>query len=220
MTAKNIINYMIPPLKPEDSVSKAQRWMDELKTSELPVTTGDKFLGIVSENMTHDQMNAEVVGDLILSGQECVIHENNHYYEVLSLSYKKGVRLVAVLDTNDKYLGVVSIGDVVEAFAQVSSAHFSGAIIVLEVEEKDYSLSQISRIIEMNDAKILSSYVAPIPEKSDSYRITLKLNVEDIFQIKTTLENSNIKIDATFNTAALSYEEKERLNLFMKYLNP
>lgn len=220
MIAKDLINYMIPPLKPEDTVTQAQEWMDEFKTSELPVAKEGSFLGLVDEDMTYDQLNAQLVDDLYLKGKECFVNQGKHYYEVLSIAYNQGFRHVAVLDDEEKYLGVISIQDVVEAFAQASSVNSPGAIVVLLVDEKDYSLSNIARMIEMNEVKILSTHVAPIPEQAGLSRLTLKLDNEEISQVRTVLENNNIQVEATFNTSALSYDEKERLDLLMKYLKP
>ncbi len=220
MTAKDLINYMIPPLKPEDSIEKAQQWMDELKTNELPVTKDGQFLGIIDEDMTYDFLNANIVGDIPLKGQGCSVKQGQHYYDVMSTAYNQGFRLVAVLTPEEGYLGVVSIQDVVEAFAQTSSVNSPGAIIVLSVKEVDYSLSNISRMIEMNDVKILSSHITPPVDESPRIRLTIKLDTEEISQIKTVLENNGIQVEASFNTTALSYDEKERLDLLMKYLKP
>lgn len=211
---------MIPPLKQEDSIEKAQQWMDELKTTELPVTRAGQFLGLVDEDMTYDFLDANIIGDIPLKGQECKVKQGQHYYDVLSTAYNQGFRLVAVLAADEGYLGVVSIQDVVEAFAQTSSVNSPGAIVVLTVEEADYSLSNISRMIEMNDVKILSSHVTPKLEESSRVRLTIKLDTEEISQVKTVLENNGIQIEATFNTTELSYDEKERLDLLMKYLKP
>ncbi|MCP4460242.1 MAG: CBS domain-containing protein [Cytophagales bacterium] len=220
MTTKDLINYMIPPLKPEDSIEKAQQWMDELKTTELPVTKEGRFLGLVDEDMTYDFLGASNVNDLPLKGQECSVSQDQHYYDVMSTAYNQGFRLVAVLDEEGGYLGVVSIQDVVEAFAQASSVNSSGAIMVLSIEEHDYSLSNISRMIEMNDVKVLSSHISSQLDESSRVRLTIKLDTEEISQVKTVLENNGINIEATFNTTALSYDEKERLDLLMKYLKP
>jgi len=220
MTAKDLINYMIPPLKPEDSIEKAQEWMDEFKTSELPVAREGEFLGLVDEDMTYDQVNAVTVSDLQYKGEESAIGQNKHYYEVLSIAYNQGFGLVAVIDDEDKYLGVVSISDVVEAFAQASSINSPGAIIVISMDTKDYSLSHLARMIEMNDVKILSTHAADVPEVPTHIRITLKLDTEEISQVRTVLENNGIMVEATFNTSELSYDEKERLDLLMKYLKP
>lgn len=220
MTAKDLINYMIPPLTLEDDIEKAQQWMDELKTTELPVTNEGDFLGLVDENMIYDFLDARLIGDFPLKGQKCTVSQGQHYYDVMSTAYNQGFRLVAVLDAEGRYLGVVSIQDVVEAFAQASSVNSIGAIMVLSIEEHDYSLSNISRMIEMNDVRILSSYVTPQLEKHSRVRLTIKLDTEEISQVKTVLENNSIYIEATFNTTALSYDEKERLDLLMKYLKP
>lgn len=220
MIARDLINYMIPPLKPEDSVAKAQEWMEEFKTTELPVAQEGQFLGIIDEDMTYDDLDANFVSDFQFKGQHCSVRYDRHYYDVLSTAYNMGFRLVAVLDQEEKYLGVVSIQDVVEAFAQASSVNSPGAILVLSVKEKDYSLSNIARMIEMNDVKILSTHVAPAPDESNTFRLTLKLDAEEVSQIKTVLENNNVHVEASFNTSALSYDEKERLDLLMRYLKP
>lgn len=201
-------------------MTKAREWMDEFKTAELPVADQGRFLGLIDEDMIYDQIDAEVISDLLLKGQECFVDHHKHYYEVLSKAYNQGFRLVAVLDDDEGYLGVVSIHDVVQAFAQASSINSPGAILVLKVEEKEYSLSNIARMIEMNDVKILSTHIAPIPEAPGSSRVTIKLDTEEISQVKTVLENNKITIEATFNTTALSYDEKERLDMLMKYLKP
>lgn len=211
---------MIPPLKPEDSITKAQEWMDEFKTTELPVADEGHFLGIVDEDMIYDTMQANNVSDLQLKGTDCIVGQHAHYYDLLSTAYNQGFRIVAVLDADEKFLGVVSIQDVVEAFAQASSINSPGAIVVLSMQEKDFSLSNIARMIEMNQVKILSSHSAPIPEKPENVRLTLKLDSEDISQIITVLENNSILVEASFNASAMSYDEKERLDLLMKYLKP
>lgn len=220
MIAKYLINCMIPPLKPEDSLEKAQQWMNEFKTNELPVTQEGYFLGLVDENMTYNLLDANSIGGLPLKGKKCAVNQGQHYYDVLSTAYNQGCRLVAVLDANEGYLGVVPIQDAAEAFVQTSSVNAPGAIMVLSVEELNYSLSNIARMIEMNDVKILSSHVTFCTEESSCVRLTLKLDTEEIAQIKTILENNDVHIEATFNTTRLSYDEKERLELLMKFLKP
>ena len=215
MTAKDLI----PRVKPEDSIAQVQEWMEEFKTSELPVASEGFFLGLVDEDMTYDDLDADVVNDLMFKGRECSVQHDQHYYDVLSKAYNQGFRLVAVLDEEEKYLGVVTIQDVVEAFAQASSIHTPGAILVLLVKESDYALSNLARMIEMNGVKILSFHSTPDDEQGN-LRITLKLDSEDISQIRTVLENNQVKVEATFNTSALTYDEKERLDLLMKYLKP
>ena len=48
-----------------------------------------------------------------------------------------------------------------------------GGIIVLEVVDRDYSLSQIAQIVESNNVKILSMYITSSPG-STQLEVTLK----------------------------------------------
>ena len=50
---------------------------------------------------------------------------------------------------------------------------------ILELEEIDYSLTEIASIVESNNAKILSSYIISNPD-SKKIEVTLKINKQDI----------------------------------------
>lgn len=219
MTAKDLINYMIPPLKPSDNISKVKLWMDELRSSELPVVEDGRFLGIIDEELIlNDELKYPRVGDYPLLGQNCVVQSNNHYYEVLKVSSIEGFRIVAVVDQLNQYLGVVSIEDVVEAFAKNSSVSTPGAIIGIRLKYHDYSLSEISRIIESNEAKILSSYLSPHSEEPNDLHLTLKINKEEITHIIASLEQSGFFVENSYNVVDSSFDEKERIDILMKYL--
>jgi CBS domain-containing protein len=220
MTAKDLINFMIPHLKPDDSLAKARSWMADFKTTELPVAEEGTFLGLLDEDDLHENAQACLVEDVPLRSARGIVDHRAHYYSVLSVAYNQGVRMVAVLDDHRKYMGVVSIPDVVEAFAQSTAVQAEGAILVLRLLRKDYSLANIAAIVESDDAKVLSSHLAIHPVESEYLRLTLKLDIEDVQQIKSVLSSKGYEIEASFNTTDFSYDEKERLDLLMKYLTP
>lgn len=220
MTAKDLINYMIPPLKPQDKISKVKQWMDELRLSELPVVENGQFLGIIDEELLlNEALRYPTVEDYPLVGQKCVVYASNHYYDVLKASGMEGFRIVAVIDELNQYQGVVSIEDVVEAFAKNSSVSTPGAIIGLRLKFHDYSLAEISRIIESNEAKILSSYLSPHSEDPSDLHLTLKINKEEITHIIASLEQSGFFVENSYNVTDSSFDEKERIDILMKYLN-
>lgn len=219
MIAKDLINYMIPPLKPMDRIAKAKQWMEELRITELPVIDGERFAGIIDEEMLFDEsLKYEQVGSYPLIGQSCRVQAGVHYYDVLKTSNTEGFRIVAVEDQHQHYLGVISIEDVVEAFAKIASVSTPGAIISLRLKFQDYSLSEISRIIETYEAKILSSYLSPHPEEPADLQLTIKINKEDISHIVALLEQNGFHVETSFNTVNTSFDEKERIDGLMKYL--
>lgn len=219
MIAKDLINYMIPPLKPLDRVSKAKQWMEELRLSELPVIDGERFLGIIDEEMLFDEtLKYEQIGAYPLIGQDCQVQAGVHYYDVLKTSHSEGFRIVAVMDENKHYLGVISMEDVVETFAKNAAVSTPGAIISLRLKFQDYSLAEISRIIETYEAKVLSSFLSPHPEEPSELQLTLKINKEDISHIVALLEQSGFYVENSFNAVNTSFDEKERIEGLMKYL--
>lgn len=219
MIAKDLINYMVPPLKPQDKIAKARQWMDELRLSELPVTENGQFIGLIDEELIlNEELKYPLVGDYPLVGQGCVVHAGSHYYDVLKISSLEGFRIVAVIDELHQFLGVVSVEDVVETFAKNSSVSTPGAILGLRLKQQDYSLAEISRIIESNDAKILSSYLGMHEVYQNELHLTLKINKEDVTHIIASLEQNSFYVENAYNTKDSSFEEKERIDILMKYL--
>ncbi|MEO9966110.1 MAG: CBS domain-containing protein [Reichenbachiella sp.] len=219
MRAKDLINYTIPPLKPSDSIEKAQDWMSEFHVHELPIVTDGDFLGFFNENLLFDHFTgAEKIEDYQYIGTSLYVDQNEHYYELLKKAYEASSNLVAVLDENEKYLGAVTIQDVVEAFSKMSSIHSPGTIIVLSMMQADYSMTELSRIIESEGGKILSSFVEDNEQQPGKIRVTIKLNLENGSVVISSLERFGYTISSIFGKGDEELIEKERLDTLMRYL--
>lgn len=220
MIAKDLINYMIPPLKPGDPVDKARQWMEELRVNELPVATKGKYLGLLTEELIFDsEEEFSSIDQFPLLAVDVKVKESKHFYDVLRLAYAHGVRLVAVEDNEENFLGVISIEDVIDAFASTASVSTPGAILVLSLEYRDYFLSEISRLIEANDAKILSSHLSNDTKDLGKVNLTLKLNVEEVSHIISTLESNGYPVSDYFNNPITNDGDSERLDNLMNFLN-
>lgn len=219
MIAQELINEMIPPLKVTDTAEKALRWMEELRIAQLPVLDGQAYMGMVSEDaIFHSNEATVLLQDLSLLAANVFALPNLHFYDVLKIALDNTLQVVAVLNEERQYVGAITINDTIAAFAQ-SVVQEPGGIIVLSMNERDYSLAEISRLVESNDSKILSSYVCP--DKADTARIklTIKLNRKDISRIIATFERFDYQIVARFQNTPDLEEDKERLDLLLKYLN-
>ncbi|MEQ8812651.1 MAG: cbs domain containing protein, partial [Imperialibacter sp.] len=82
----------------------------------------------------------------------------------------------------------------------------------------DYSLAEISRLIESDNGKILSSYLTDDPNDSSKVSLTIKINLEDLSRVQATLERFGYQIVAKFNNAPEAVDEQERMDILMKYL--
>ena len=199
MVARELINHMIPPLKKSDPARKATAWMEELRINQLPVIENGIYCGLISEELIlEDNDNSKEVSEYDLQGKSCQVNENQHFYDVLKIVSDQGVQLVAVLDDEKTFLGVISIKDTVTAFAQSAAVQSPGGIIILSLKQIDYSLAEISRLVESNDAKILSSIVNNDIFDANMIKLTLKVNKTDLSSIIATFERFEYKIIAKF----------------------
>lgn len=218
MVVGQLISDDIPPLKNNDSAEKALRWMDEFKVSWLPVVEGTEFMGIISENELFELDESEsLIGSNGLSLIRPVLHENQHAYDALKLMAQLQVDVVGVIDEQGKYRGAVTVRKIAEHLAKMAAIREPGGILVLEVNNVDYSLAQIAQIVEGNDAKILSAYVAGIPN-TPRVEVTLKINREDLSRIIQTFSRYNYEIKGTFHQSVYEEDLKERYDEFMNYI--
>ncbi|HNP17572.1 MAG TPA: CBS domain-containing protein [Fulvivirga sp.] len=220
MIAEELINHMIPPLKLKDDAHKAILWMEELRSNELPVVDNEQFKGILTEEMILELNDVDKpVADFELAHLDCVVSKNSHFYDVLKVGADNGAKMVGVVDEEGKYIGVITIRDTITAFAQSAAVQMSGSILVLSINQIDYSLSEISRHIEENNAKILSSSVVEDELDASKLRVTLKINTLDLKAIIATLDRFDYKIIGRFQETKIVEEQKERIDMLLKYLD-
>lgn len=219
MLAEELISDTIPPLKTSDSGIKALNWMDEFRVSHLPIVNHNEFLGLISDTDILDLNEpAEPLGNHPLSLIRPFVFAREHIYEVLKIVAKMELSLVPVLDEHNNYIGNISQRSLIEHFSSIAAVQHPGGIIVLELNQNDYSLNQISRIVEDNDTKILSLYISEIAD-STRLELTLKLNREDIRSILASFQRYNIDIKASFQQSEFSEDLRNRFDMFMNYIN-
>ena len=96
--------------------------------------------------------------------------------------------------------------------------HEPGSIVILEMNTRDYSLSQISQIVEGNDAKILSMHINAHRD-STKIEVTLKINKEELAPILQSFGRYNYTVKATFHQNNLNVDLKKRFEEFIHFLN-
>lgn len=220
MTAGEMINQMIPPLRADDDAHKALVWMDEFHCPHLPVVHELRFLGFITEATILEGNNIDrKVGDFALTGTTCVVGLNSHLYDVLKTAAEYKLQLVAVADKAGQYHGVITVHDAMAFFAHSAAVQMPGGILVLYMNFSDYSLAEISRLIEENRVKILSSIVKEDPIEPGKIRLTLKLNETDLSRTVATLERFGYKIIGRYQESQPLGSEKERLDMLLRYLD-
>lgn len=220
MVAEDLINEMIPPLKLSDSGEKAKHWMEELRLSQLPVVDKNIFQGLLLEDTLLDAENLnKKISEFRLDYKDLNVLPGTHYYDVVKLATRNKLQILPVINESKKFLGVVSLNETANAIAQMFASQGPGGILLLSMKDQDYSMAQISRLIESNDCKILSSFVVTNENASGQVNLTLKLSKIDLGRTVATLERYGYNVVAQFYETELVNNDQERLDLLMKYLN-
>lgn len=185
----------------------------------LPVVNKDEFIGFLS------LLDLELEKSLFETVQECSLETTDqralfdqHLFEVLVLFQKANLSVLPVVDENSHYQGIISLDQVLQVFAGSFAFQSDGGVLVISIESIHYSLSEISRLIESNQAKILGVLVESDPFTHERLLIHLKINQTDLSRIVATLERFDYKVLEVHHKTEMTSLDKERLDQLMKYL--
>ena len=217
MFAQDCIDTSIPFVRPTDAVSYVLDLMEEFKTDSLAVVENDLILGSVSEKVLlecDDSLTINVLKENFLRQK---IAEGTHFFDVLKYSVEYSTYFLPVVNSENEYLGITSAKKLLNTLVLNSSLATSGGIIVLELETKDYSLTEISKIVESNSAMILHCMMATSVNQN-FMQISLKINKNDLKDIQLAFERYRYTVLAVLHQSEYEVQLKERFDSLMKYL--
>jgi CBS domain-containing protein len=145
------------------------------------------------------------------------VFEDAHIYEILQKISEHKISVVPILTKEEKYVGCTTVHQVVAMIGNTGGIKEHGAILVLEVNQIDYSLAQIAQIVESNNAKILSSYIMSSPD-STKLEVTLKINKTELDPIIRTFERYDYTISASFQKSDFNDDLQLRYDSLINYL--
>jgi len=220
MIAGSLISDKVPSVKSTDSAWSVLGWMSEFKIYQLPIVDDGHYVGMVSEDDILDASDLmHTIGEIPLTTKErASIHEQSHIYEVISMMNNFQLEILPVLSEERDYLGVITLRDIVSQLGTLFSLQEPGGIIILEIPQNGYMLSEIGRITESENAKILSLYISQAPN-SQSYYATLKVNVEDLTRLVASFNRFEYNIIKTFFRVDQLQNYQRNLDALMNYLD-
>ncbi len=218
MKAAELVSQEMIPLKTSDTGEEALSIMGDFYVRHLPIVNNEQFLGLLSEDDILNNDIKEPVGSYQLSLTRPYVDEESHLYEVLSIMSEFQLSVIPVVDIEKDYLGLIALNDLLSALSRMGSFSEPGGIVVLEMSRINYSLTEISRIVESENASILSSMITSSPS-STKVEVTIKINRQEIGSILAAFERFDYQIKASFLKSNYFDALKDRYDSLMSYLN-
>ena len=220
MQAKALISSSIESIHPQENGSKALQMMDQFRVHHLAIVKNNYFLGVVSDKEIMNWNSEEEYLEEHLNNLAAPhVKYNQHLFDIIEVLEKNNLSAVPVLNKQNHYLGVITSRKLMYTIAKSATIQSIGGVIVLEMNNYDYSLTKIASIIEGNNAKILSSYIISKPNSTD-IEVTIKVNKKDIAPIIKDFERHNYTISASYKEEEADNDFLGRYESLMRFLNP
>jgi acetoin utilization protein AcuB len=219
MLTTELINNSIPRLQLQDTVSKALQLLNDFRLSHLPVMAEEKYVGLVGEN---DLLDAEKEQLPVAVLQENFITravgDTEHFLSAVNFSNQFETTIVPIVNEEKELAGVITTTNLLKALGDFSGANSLGGIIVLEMERIKFAISEISRIVESNDATILHLNTTTDP-KTGLMMVTIHLNKKDVATIVASFERYEYNIIYYFGDEKFENEIHSNFLHLMNYLD-
>jgi acetoin utilization protein AcuB len=218
MIPSSLISKTIPSLFLQDKAGKALLLMDDFEVNHLCVVQKDNFLGVVSKDDVLSLDESTVIEALQEDFIHVLVFENEHFSKALRLMAEHKLSVIPVLNAEREYAGVVNEKAMINHLAHFTGSEEPGGIIVLEMDRRDYSFSELSRLVETNDAIItqLNTFTDPA---SGLMNVTIRINKTEIADIIATLQRYEYNVVSYHGDEAYANELKENYNHLLHYLN-
>lgn len=219
MLAVDLITNELPTLTLEDNYQQVSAWMDEFKMTHLPVVDEGKYMGLISESVVFelDDWDEQLRDHPEILDKKSV-GKDDHAFEAIKLFGEHKLSALAVVDNQNRLVGSIAMSHAMEVIGKLSFIQDFGGIIMLEVNIQDYSMVEISQIVESNDTRILGSYITANPD-SKKTTVTLKLNKKDIGDVLQTFERYDYTVLGSFHISEDETNIQDRYDNLMNFLN-
>lgn len=204
-----------------DSLYHVYEIFDEYRVSHLPIVSDKgKFLGLLSEKEAFDFYDTQKnIKDNNIPFQKDFINEDDSLFYGIKLMSDHQLSLIPVICNKEMYKGYLLPIDVISQLGLNTSISSQGGLVSLKVQNHDYSLNEISRIVESDNAVITTLYIEDVIDEQ-SMLVHLKINTEDLARIIRSLERFKYDVHYVYQSSSLDDDTEFRFNSFMKFLNP
>ncbi|WP_348822641.1 CBS domain-containing protein [Flavobacterium aestuarii] len=214
---KDYITNDYKAIDTQETIGEVQFFFDDVTFSHFPIVEEGIYIGSIAADDIETFDSDKKVTDYKYTLEHFFARANMIWLDVLEVFAKNHTNLVPILDENNAYVGYYEMEDVIKFFHETPFLKEQGAIIIVSKNAIDYSMSQITQIVESNNGKLLGLFISN--SDVNTIEVTLKINVGSLNEIIQTFRRYNYEIISEHNEDNYINSLKERSDYLDKYLN-
>jgi Mg/Co/Ni transporter MgtE len=209
MLNQQLISSQIEPLQFNQSVQDALHLMNSLEMPQAPVVNEGIYLGLIQEEDLLDAPPEDLLSAYQFDFLPVSVLGTDHFLSAARLAALRQLKIIPVVSNEKEFIGAITSDDLLRQFFLILGVQERGGLLVLSMDFSDYSLGQLSKLVETNDAFItqLNTYTEEVTGK---LIVTLRINKEEISDIVATLQRYDYQV--IFHAGEEQYENELRRN--------
>lgn len=211
------INFDIKPLKTSQLISDAQDLFLEIPYSHFPVSENNVYVGCIRSEDANVLNEKMLIGENRYDFERFFVRDTMIWLDVLEEFGKNESNIMPVLNEKNVYIGYYELADVVKFFQESPFIKEEGGIIVVQKPKTEYSISQITQIVEGNGGKLLGLFISNINDQI--VEVTLKISQSYMNEILQGFRRYEYVIISEHQEDSYLENLKERSDYLDKYLN-
>ncbi len=218
MFAGELISQNIPFLHMDDMAGKALQEMNDFHISHLPVVEEEVYIGLIGEDDLLDSNENQSLKSLKELFIKPYVLQNDSFLLAVKRAIDFHVTVIPVIDEQLRLIGAISEDNLFKHLAVFVGTEEQGGLIILEMEKNEFSISELCRLIESNDASItqLNSYLDP---GTQILTITIRINKTEVSDVIATLQRHDYRIKFYYGEELYQNELHANFYHLMNYLN-
>ena len=216
----NINDYILKEIKSlslNSSVKSAQKLCKNLTITHIPIVENGKLVGCLPESDILTIENKESnLNEYTYLLDHFFTDEKATLLDLITLFADNDCNIIPVLNKDKKYIGYYELNDILDAFADSPFLHNQSETLIVEKSKEEYSMSEISQIVESSNGKLLGLYISS--QSSENVKVTLKLITEDVNEIIQTFRRYEYNVLTEHVDDIYLEDLKNRSDYLKKYL--
>ncbi|QDP85404.1 CBS domain-containing protein [Chryseobacterium sp. SNU WT5] len=215
MFIKDYISKDYPAFNTSDSIEVANEMAKEFGYSHVFIKKKGIYQGALSQPFLEESPEGSLA-TLEHHYEKFALLNDGNVLDSIRLFHTFNSNVVPIINKLEKYEGYLTCDDLFSEFAKYPLFSENGALLVVQINKRSYSMTEVCKIVESNNAKIYGCYISAF--EGDDVQISLKISSENLSSIDETFERYGYSVVHKYYDDEKEELLKDRFGFFQKYM--